>query len=140
MKLILLLPIIITNAAFAQNKPVKNKLHYPCSGAYDSTLKMEVYSFTDVMPTEPDRLVVFLAKNFRYTNDDDLHMSFRIEFIIDSNGKVLRPSMSKKQPENYTVNEKEMLRVISLMPLWKPGFCAGHKVAVRLLYPITLEL
>jgi hypothetical protein len=98
----------------------------------------EVYEIVDVMPEYPGgqgELGKFIMMNFRYKSpddDSDIQMTFLMEFIIDRTGKVTNLKILNR----LTDSGKEMLRVISSMPAWKPGSCEGTNVAVRMSMPI----
>lgn len=60
-----------------------------------------------------------------------------IESVIDRNGKVIQPKIA------YSVHpllDQEALRIIRMMPDWKPGKLNGETVKVKYVFPVTFRL
>ena len=60
-----------------------------------------------------------------------------VDFVIDAQGNITNPVI--KQGLGHGCDE-EALRVISMMPLWQPGFQSGKPVAVRMVVPIMFQI
>ncbi|KAA2238838.1 hypothetical protein F0L74_21730 [Chitinophaga agrisoli] len=78
----------------------------------------------------------FILANFVYPEQDVFQASFQLQFVIDVTGKLIAPGIQNKQPARYTNAEKELLRVLSIMPKWRPGECRGKKVPVKVMLPL----
>jgi protein TonB len=97
----------------------------------------------DLQPEYPGGLAAmysFLAKNLKYPNAARLkgiEGKVIVRFTIDTTGKLVDPKIVKDP--GYGLGE-EALRVLMLMPKWKPGELKGKKVRVWYTLPINFEL
>ena len=60
-----------------------------------------------------------------------------IESVIDRNGKVVQPKVA------YSVHpllDQEALRIVRMMPDWKPGKLNGETVKVKYSFPVTFRI
>lgn len=88
-------------------------------------------------------LTKFLNKNIhypRYAQEIGAQGTVFVQFVIDENGNILNPV--SKSPDRDTSLQDESVRVVGLMPKWKPGMQDGKQVAVQFSLPIkfTLEI
>ena len=61
-----------------------------------------------------------------------------VQFIVDKEGNIVQPKVVR-DVDPYL--DKEALRVVGLMPKWKPGeLDDGTKVAVRFTIPVMFRL
>lgn len=112
-----------------------------CPYEYDSLAKMKVYTFVDQQPEYPGgspAMVIFIAKNFHYPEQDVFQASFQIQFVVDEHGAVLAASIKGKKQAELTLAEQALLKVIYKMPKWKTGKCQGRKVPVKITVPLHL--
>lgn len=112
-----------------------------CESTYDSLTNKIVYSEVDEMPEYPNGngfIGSFFLKNFNYPAQDFYQASFQLEFIVDINGNVIGQRIRNKSMKDLTNAEREALRVLSIMPKWKPGKCNGRVVPVRTFLPLRL--
>ena len=90
-----------------------------------------VYMEVEVMPEFPggfDGLKEFLMKNITYPEQakkDTITGKVFVQFIIDETGKVTGSKVIKGVDP---LLDKEALRVIDAMPVWKPGTVKGENV------------
>ncbi|SDG80676.1 energy transducer TonB [Chitinophaga filiformis] len=104
----------------------------------------EPFVTVEIMPSFPggeDALSRFLQRNIRYPHmaqENGIEGRVFVQFIIDPEGKV---------SEVQTVGahkggglEEEAIRVVKLMPNWKPGRQSGRNVSVRYNLPIGFFL
>jgi len=104
----------------------------------------EPFITVEIMPSFPggeDALSRFLQRNIRYPHmaqENGIEGRIFVQFIIDPEGKV---------SEVQTVGahkggglEEEAIRVVKLMPNWKPGRQSGRNVSVRYNLPIGFSL
>jgi TonB family protein len=111
-----------------------------CTPYTDSISKTEYYIFVDSMPQYPggqDKMLNFFMSNFQYPQGIDACCRIVIEFIIDSNGRITDLTIIRSLQEDF---DREALRVMGLMPIWKPGKCDGKPVPVRMTFPISIKL
>ena len=93
----------------------------------------------DVMPSLAN-LPDFLRNNIHYpfrAKEEGVSGKVWVNFIIDEEGKIL--SAQILQGAGYGFDE-EALRVIKLMPKWKPGMKNGKPVKVSFTQPITFSM
>lgn len=128
------------------------------SYAQNQTIKVQIFDKTEQMPEfpgGPDSLMAFLVKNLKYPESAlniNLQGVVRVKFVTDEHGKVTRYKILrsdfttdekfKKVNDSFARRdlEKEALRVVALMPDWKPGYQNGKAVKVFFTLPVTYEL
>lgn len=87
-------------------------------------------------PGGPDSLAVFIHNNLKYPQElKDTRTGGRvlIMFIVDKEGKVTDPVVL--QGVDPVINE-EAMRVVKMMPDWKPGTNGGLPVNRQYILPI----
>ncbi len=60
-----------------------------------------------------------------------------LSFVVDETGRVKDVDVKKRV---HPFLDKEALRVVKAMPLWKPGKHEGKPVAVTFTLPISFKL
>ena len=93
-----------------------------------------------VFPGGTDSLLSFLRKNVRYPaicRENNIQGRVIVTFVVNKDGSVVEPEVVKKV---HPALDKEALRVISLMPNWKPGTQRGKPVKVKYTVPIGFNL
>ncbi len=130
-------------AAAPTEQPKKNE-H---TKAADATLVQlptqpvsEVYSIADVMPAPIDDVPAFLSGHLKYpesARQKGAEGRVIVQFIVSENGDILQPEI-KKSPDSSL--SAEALRVVNMLPKWKPGIKNGQTVAVRFTLPILFKL
>ena len=96
-----------------------------------------VYTLVDQMPEFPDGVVAcrnWVAKNTQYPQNSNIEGKVFVAFVVNTKGKVVSPSIAKGLD---TALDKEAVRVISAMPLWKPGVQNGIPVCVKYTIPVN---
>jgi TonB family protein len=97
----------------------------------------------DVAPEFPggmDELIAYLGATIRYPEQakkDSVEGRVYIEFIVDENGHVIKPTPLNSVREDI---DKEAIRAILEMPKWKPGQNNNQKVKVKMVIPISFKL
>ena len=97
-----------------------------------------VYQVVEEMPEFPGgmpALMEFIRKNLRHDKAEKKERVI-IQIVVDKEGKATSPVVLRSV--NPTVDE-EALRIVSLMPKWKPGRQSGKPEKVRYTLPITFE-
>jgi len=82
----------------------------------------------------------FIASHLRYPDEAREKGSegrVVIKFIVDTTGKILEPRVIATPSDALS---KEALRVINLMPNWKPGEQNGKKVSTWFVIPLVFKL
>lgn len=106
----------------------------------------DVLEVAAVMPEFPggaQELMKFITKNINYPKEiaqGELGAQVRVivQFIVDKEGNIIQPKVVRGV-DPYL--DKEALRIVGLMPKWKPGeLDDGTKVAVRFTIPVMFRL
>ncbi|MBO9155351.1 energy transducer TonB [Chitinophaga sp. GCM10012297] len=115
-----------------------------CPATYDTFAKQRVYTNVDQWPKFPggaEALSKHIINNLKYPADDEyIRGSYHLQFIVQADGRLSNIIIPDTPPEKYTKLDKEVIRVISIMPRWKPGLCKGMKVPVRMPFRIACIL
>jgi len=99
----------------------------------------QVYVMVDEMPEFPggvEALRNWVAKNTQFPQGANIEGKVYVSFVVNSKGKVVSPSIVKGL---NSALDTEALRVISAMPLWKPGIQNGIPVNVKYTTPIKFS-
>lgn len=99
-----------------------------------------VYDVVEAMPEFPGgmpELLKFIDENLKYpkaTTENGKKERVIVRVIIDKDGSVTEPVILRHvNPEL----DEEALRVVNLMPKWKPGTQRGKAVKVKFTFPVT---
>ena len=103
-----------------------------------------VFEVVEIMPEFPDGgmsgLMQFLSKNIQYPiNAQKNHTQGRVtvQFVVDKDGSISEPGIIRGVDPDL---DGEAIRVISLMPKWKPGMQKGQPVRVKYTVPVMFRL
>ncbi len=132
-----------TKTTSANNNPsTNNNAIFESTVAADSTLAKPVVS--ENMPKfigGEDSLRKFIAKNFNYNitlykaNPPSTNKIF-VQFTVGEDGSIKNPKILKGIDPTL---DKEAIRVIKMMPKWKPVFLNGKPQSTVINLPIKLE-
>ena len=156
-------PVIVADEEIAADQDKQDKVVKPLTVGKDSTgisgqgtnaegkgsldeagggIVGEIYGSADINPQFPggDRAMQeFIKANLHYpeiARSMNITGAIHIYFVIQSDGTVKDVKVIKGlQPDL----DKETVRVIWLMPPWKPGIRGGVPVNVRCIIPITVS-
>ncbi len=109
-----------------------------CKPLIDSVTKMEYYRLVDSMPQYPGgdkEILKFINDNIKMHQDIDAYGRMYIECIIDSTGNMTNFKILRSLASYY---DDELIRIMKLMPKWKPGKCTGKAVNVKIVIPYLL--
>jgi len=99
-----------------------------------------VFLPSEEMPEFPGgeaSLKKFIAKHLQYPQaaiDEEIKGRVYVHFLIDSDGKVKKAQVVKSI---HPLIDQEALRVINLLPNWKPATQNGRSVSVWYTIPVT---
>lgn len=102
----------------------------------------EIFIVVEVMPEFPggqEALQKFLAENLKYPEEGLKSSSsgtVYVSFVVDTNGKIINPKILRGIGKAF---DDEVLRVIGLMPKWKPGLQRSIPVRVRVNLPVKFS-
>jgi TonB family protein len=91
-------------------------------------------------PGGPDSLQSFLNRNLEYPEKakaDHIGGRIYVSFRVDEKGKIIDPKVISGITEDL---DAEALRVVKLMPDWKPGTASGQPVKVQYVLPIDFVI
>ncbi len=97
-----------------------------------------VYQVVEEMPEFPGgmpALMKFIRKNLRHDKAEKKERVI-IQIVVDKKGNATNPVVLRST--NPALDE-EALRIVSLMPKWKPGRQAGKNRNVKFTFPVTFE-
>ena len=102
-----------------------------------------IFSVVENEPEFPggvEALYKFISKNVVYPKKalkDGIEGKVVVEFVIEANGSVTNVKVFKSVNPDL---DKEAVRVVSMMPKWKPGSQGGKNVRSRFRIPINFQL
>ena len=102
-----------------------------------------IFSVVENEPEFPggvEALYKFISKNVVYPKKalkDGIEGKVVVEFVIEANGSVTNVKVFKSVNPDL---DKEAVRVVSMMPKWKPGSLGGKNVRSRFRIPINFQL
>ncbi len=101
------------------------------------------YKFVEQMPTFPggeDKLMEFLANNVKYpaaARENSIQGTVYVSFVVSSTGEISDAKIVRGVGGGL---DQEAIRVVKLMPTWKPGKQNGRQVPVEFNLPIKFRL
>ncbi len=112
---------------------------------HEDIIEMEevVLDRADLMPTfgsGEKELLEYLAKNIKYPEialKNGISGTVVIQFIVDKSGQIIDPKVLRGIGGGC---EDEAIRVIKMMPSWKPGKQKGKPVNVRFTLPVRFSI
>lgn len=97
-----------------------------------------VYQVVEEMPEFPGgmpALVEFIRKNLRHDKAEKKERVI-IQIVVDKEGNATNPMVLRSVAPML---DEEALRIVSLMPKWKPGRQAGKNKNVKFVFPVVFE-
>lgn len=91
-------------------------------------------------PGGTDSLMAFIKKNLRYPEllaESSILGRVTLSFVVEKDGSIT-DIQEMRSPSEYLT--EEAIRVVQLMPKWKPGKQRGQAVRVKYMIPITFRL
>ncbi|MBI3135031.1 MAG: energy transducer TonB [Bacteroidetes bacterium] len=108
------------------------------------TVKQEmIYDMPEIMPEfigGADALDDFIKKNIKYpaeAKEKGIQGKVYVQFVVEKDGSVT--NVIVRRGANALL-DAEAVRVVKLMPAWKPGTMRGKKVRVRYTLPVVFTL
>ncbi|PSL27053.1 energy transducer TonB [Chitinophaga ginsengisoli] len=104
----------------------------------------EIVGWVEIMPQFPggeEALSRFLQKNIKYPHmaqENGIEGKVFVQFVVNHEGKISEVQTVGAQKGGGL--EEEAMRVVKLMPNWKPGRQNGQSVNVRYNLPIGFKL
>ena len=82
----------------------------------------------------------FLSKNIKYpttAQENGIQGRVIVQFVVNTDGSITEPKVVRGVDPEL---DAEALRVISIMPKWKPGKQKGEAVRVKYTIPVMFRL
>jgi protein TonB len=142
------LSILLFSLCLMRDNPIPDSPENTCKSYFDKELKKKVYTNVEIEPEFPGGAAAyhrFLNHTLRYPqaliDSGDLQSTAIMKFIVDTEGSISNIIVNDKKDSTYmTPFEKEVYRVIKLMPKWTPGVCQGKQVTAAVKTPLMIEL
>ena len=84
--------------------------------------------------------MIFLSKNIKYpanAKEKGIQGRVIVQFVVNTDGSIVEPKVVRGVDPEL---DKEALRVLQMMPKWKPGKQKGEAVRVKYTIPIMFKL
>jgi TonB family protein len=108
-------------------------------------IEESVLTFAEKMPEFPggmDELYKFIQSNLKYPafeKENDIQGNVYVRFVVTNEGEINSPTILRGV-SGAQFFDKEVLRMIGLMPKWIPGENSGKRVNVHFTMPIKFKL
>ncbi len=92
----------------------------------------------DKLPSFPGGFLAFeefLNKNY-IALQIERPASITVEFVVSEDGQISKLKLKKGFQADF---DKEIMRILALMPKWNPGQSGGQKMAMMMRFPITVS-
>ena len=105
--------------------------------------EQQIFQVVEEMPEFPGGMaecLKFIGKNIKYptiAQENGVQGRVIIQFVVNQDGSIVDPVVMRSV-DPYL--DKEALRVIKMMPKWKPGMQKGQPVRVKYTVPVTFRL
>lgn len=109
-----------------------------------------VYEVVEEMPEFPEgglpKLMEFIQQNVRYPQSalqSRLEGRVIVQVVIDKDGSVIQPKILRSINPVLSIDNafcEEALRIVSIMPKWKPGSQHEIPVKVKFTFPVRFTL
>ena len=102
-----------------------------------------IHVSVEVMPEFPggmDKLLQFINDNMQYptkAQTEGIQGRVIVQFIIDEDGYIIEPNIVRSVESSL---DNEALRLIKMLPQWKPGTLKGKAVKVKYTVPVAFKL
>ena len=105
--------------------------------------EQQIFQVVEEMPEFPGGMaecMKFLSKNIKYppiSAENGIQGRVIVQFVVNQDGSIVDPVVVRGVDSHL---DKEALRVISMMPKWKPGKQRGKAVRVKYTVPVMFRL
>ena len=105
--------------------------------------KEEPFNVVEDMPAFPggmEAMIQFLSSNIQYPADakkQKVDGRVLVNFVVEKDGSITEIKVPKP---GFPSLDAEAIRVVKVMPKWKPGYQRGQAVRVQFTMPINFSL
>lgn len=109
----------------------------------DGVAKDEVFMVAEQMPEFPGgmkELLKFLQENVKYPENamkNNVQGRVIVQFVVEKDGTLTEFKVARSVDPDL---DAEALRVLQIMPKWKPGMQRGEVVRVKFTVPVSFKL
>ena len=102
-----------------------------------------VYHVVDKMPEFPGgmkALMDFIDRNVQYPTEarkKGVQGRVVVQFVVDEDGSIITPKIVRSIEPSL---DEEALRIIKMLPRWRPGALNGKVVKVKYTVPVAFKL
>ncbi len=141
------------SAAFAANAPqasdknvIKDSIAVETSTPNDTTATEENMIFGLIIEQQPEfpggeaALMAYIKKNLKYpasASENGIQGRVTLSFVVEKDGSISNIEVMRSPAEELS---QEAIRVVKMMPRWKPGKQRGKPVRTEYVLPITFRL
>ena len=122
----------------AEKKPIITEI--PEKKVIENTKPIDIAEIMPEFEGGEEALMRFLANNIEYPEFERENLidgKNAVRFVVNENGSVSNVEVVRKSTSGF---DKESIRVVSLLPKFKPGKQGGRNVKVRMVVPIVYKL
>lgn len=137
--LVVIVSFLFAQASFGQT-PVPEPAPIDDREFEEEDIMVDPITLEAEFPGGQAALFEFIGSHIKYPQvaiDSGFQGKVYVGFIIDTSGKVSEATVVKGIHESL---DKEALRVINMMPRWKPAEQAGTKIKTKYHLPIKFKL
>ena len=126
-----------------QEEPVEENTVYEVVVETKEVEEDVIHVSVEVMPEFPggmDKLLQFINDNMKYptkAQTEGMQGKVIVQFIIDEDGYIIEPNIVRSVESSL---DNEALRLIKMLPQWKPGTLKGKAVKVKYTVPVAFKL
>ncbi len=135
--------LIVAGIQFAHSQSANDPTRYVTGNSAKPDSTNEIFTIVEEMPYYvggEDALKQFLIKNIAYPQSaikDSVMGKVFVNFVVNEEGKIENAKILRGLTDDINA---EALRVINMMPTWKPGVQRGKPVKVAYNLPISFQL
>lgn len=137
--------VVIQDTEF--NKDTEIKMPVITAPPIEEKKEVEIFEVVEQMPEYPggeEAMMRFITKNFVYPSDAkrfEIEGRVLITFVVNEDGTIsnVKPLLPEARRLGYGL-EEEAMRVVKMMPNWKPGKQRNKAVKVQYILPIVCQL
>lgn len=135
----MVITLVLAGAAWGQEP--QREVKVTPEGSKVEEVDNAIFTVVEQDPEFPggmEAMYQFIAANIKYPGHQDTECSGKvyITFMVEKDGSVSNAKVLREDCQGYG---DEALRVVKLMPKWKPGLQRGKPVRVQYTLPINFS-
>lgn len=141
MRLAAVVGLVVLATCFVSFQSMAQPHSKPVNSISEQTNNTNHSNTLPEFPGGQEALIRFLTEKIKYPESDrqaKREGKTVVSFIVNESGVILSPAIAKSSGSEAM--DREALRVLALMPAWKPGTMNGKAVKVEFKLPISFVL